>query len=83
VHFTQSTWRGMLLDRGDLNRLAPGHRPGLTPRGQARRSVLELADGARTVEAIEEEVHRRHADLFASAEDAGVFVAEVLTRYSD
>jgi len=83
ARFTHSTWRGMLFDRRDLDRVAPAHRPRLTPRGRARLSVLELADGGRTVDAIEREVHRRHADLFASAEDAAVFVAEVLTRYSD
>jgi hypothetical protein len=83
ARFTQSTWRGMLFDRGDLDRVTPDHRPRLTPRGEARRSVLELADGERTVEAIEREVHRRHGHLFASADEAAVFVAEVLTRYSD
>ncbi len=83
ARFTHSTWRGMLFDRADMTRVAPAHQPRLTPRGRARLSVLELTDGSRTVEAIEREVHRRHAELFASAEDAAVFVAEVLTRYSD
>jgi len=83
ARFRHSTWRGMLFDRGDLHRTTPGHRPRLTPRGHARRSVLELADGERTVEAIEREMHRRHADLFATPEEAAVFVAEVLTRYAD
>lgn len=83
ARFSHSTWRGMLFDRADLERLAPAHRPHLTPRGRARLAVLELADGDRTVGEIEREVHRRHTDLFASADDAAIFVAEVLTRYSD
>jgi len=78
-----STFAAALISKETLRRQAPAHRPQLTPRGRARRSVLELADGERTVEAIEREVRRRHADLFASAEEAAVFVAEVLTRYSD
>jgi len=80
---THSTFAAELMSRETLRRQAPDHAPRLTPRGRARRSVLELADGERTVEAIEREVHRRHPDLFASAEEAAAFVAEVLTRYSD
>ena len=78
-----STFVAELMSREALRRQAPDHAPRLTPRGRARLSVLELADGGRTVDAIEREAHRRHADLFASAEDAAVFVAEVLARYSD
>jgi len=82
ARFAHSTWRGMLLDRDDLERTRPAHRPQLTPRGRARLSVLELADGRRTVAEIEEEVRRRHADLFQTDGEAATFVAEVLTRYS-
>lgn len=80
---THSTFAAELMSRETLRRQAPDHAPRLTRRGRARLSVLELADGDRTVAAIEREVHRRHADLFPSAEDAAVFVAEVLTRYGD
>jgi protein arginine N-methyltransferase 1 len=82
ARFTHSTWRGMLFDRDDLERTRPAHRPQLTPRGRARLSVLELADGRRTVAEIEGEVRRRHADLFQSDGEAATFVAEVLTRYA-
>lgn len=83
AQFEHSTWRGMLMDRDELKRTQPGHRPRLTPRGLARLSVLELADGERTVGDIEREVMQRHRDLFRSAAEAETFVAEVLTRYTD
>lgn len=82
-HFSHSTLRGMLLDPQDLRRTAPGFRPVLTKRGVARRTVLELCDGQRALADIEQEVLLRHADLFPSAAAAAVFVAEVVTRYSD
>jgi hypothetical protein len=78
-----STWQGMLVTREDLSLTNPGHAPTLTPRGLARRTVLELCDGHRLLGDIESEVHRRHADLFASAAEAAEFVAEVVTRYAN
>ncbi len=83
ARFTHSTWRGMLVDRDLVERTNPMHVPHLTARGRARLSVLELADGRRTVAEIEREVRRRHADLFRTDGEAATFVAEVLTRYSD
>ncbi|MBI2223040.1 MAG: 50S ribosomal protein L11 methyltransferase [Acidobacteria bacterium] len=80
--FRHSTLRGMLFTREDLEHTRPGFRPALTPRGLARRSALELCDGTRTLAAIEDEVYRRHTDLFASRHEAAVFVAEVVTRYA-
>lgn len=83
ARFAHSTWRGMLVDREVLERTNPAHVPHLTPRGRARLSVLELADGRRTTAEIEREVRQRHADLFRTDGEAAIFVAEVLTRYSD
>ena len=83
AEFEHSTWRGMLLDREELTRTRPGHRPRLTPRGLARLSVLALANGDRTVGEIEREVLQRHGSLFRSADEATFFVAEVLTRYTE
>ena len=80
--FRHSTLRGMLFTREDLERTHPSFRPSLTPLGAARRSILELCDGARTLAEIEDEVYRRHASLFASREQSTVFVAEVVTRYA-
>lgn len=83
AQFTHSTWRGMLVDRELVERTNPLHVPQLTARGRARLSVLQLADGRRTVAEIEREMRRRHADLFRTDGEAATFVAEVLTRYSD
>lgn len=81
--FRQSTFAGMLLPREDIARTAPDSRPRLSSAGEARRSVLELCDGCRTLAEIEAEVFRRHADLLRSPERAAVFVAEVVTRYAN
>jgi SAM-dependent methyltransferase len=78
-----STLSGMLLSREALGSHAPHGTPRLTPRGLGRRSVLELCDGGRTLKAIEDEVFRRHPELFASVGDAQAFVAEVVSRYSE
>ncbi len=58
-----STVRGMLLSRDELARTDPAFVPSLTPRGVARRSILELCDGRRPLAEIEREVYRRHPDL--------------------
>ncbi len=80
--FTHSTFRGMLVCEEDLARTQPGFVPSLTPRGEARRSVLALTDGQRSLAEIEDEVFRRHPQLFSSSAQAAAFVAEVITRYS-
>jgi protein arginine N-methyltransferase 1 len=77
-----STWKGMLHSREDLERTKPDFVPVLTPRGQARRTVVDLCDGVRTVADVEEETWRRHPALFRSREEAAEFVAEVVTRYA-
>ena len=56
---------------------------GLTPRGEARRTVLELCDGVRTVREIERVLAARHPDMFSTDRDASVFVAEVLAVYAE
>lgn len=77
-----STFRGMFLSPEELRVTRPDHVPALTPRGRARRTVLELCDGARTVREIEQAVAARHADLFPGLREAACFVAEVVTRYA-
>jgi protein arginine N-methyltransferase 1 len=81
--FRHSTWKGMLLNREDLARTRPEFVPRLTARGEARRTVVDLCDGARTVGQIESELMSRHPGLFASREEAATFVAEVVTRYAE
>ena len=56
--------------------------PVLSARGEARRSVVNLCDGRRTRGDIEQEVQRRHSDLFPTLAEAAEFVAEVVTRYA-
>ena len=80
--FTHSTWKGMLICKEDLERTRRDSTPKLTPRGEARLSVLKLCDGRKALSEIEQEVYHRHRDIFRSLDEAAVFVAEVVTRYS-
>lgn len=82
ARFNHSTFQGMLLCNEDLEHARPQFVPSLTPRGEARRSILELCDGRRSLAEIEREIHRRHAPLFASSGEAAAFVAEVVSRYA-
>jgi protein arginine N-methyltransferase 1 len=79
---TQSTLKGLLISREDLQRTHPAFVPTLSPWGAARLTVLTLCDGERPVAHIEQELLRRHPDLFPSLSSAAAFVAEVVTRYS-
>jgi protein arginine N-methyltransferase 1 len=80
--FTHSTWKGMLLCKEDLEHTRPDFVPRLTPRGEARLSVLKLCNGERRLSEIEEELYRCYPKLFRSRNEAATFVAEVVTRYS-
>ena len=77
-----STFQGMLLSQATLRRAQPHSVPVLTARGEARRSILELCDGRRSLSEVESEVYRRHRELFAHPGLAAAFVAEVVTRYT-
>jgi len=78
----QSTWKGFLPAHEELQRTRPGAVPSLTKHGQARKTVLDLCDGRRTVREIEAIVAERHPDLFLEPHAAAVFVAEVLSVYA-
>jgi protein arginine N-methyltransferase 1 len=80
--FRHSTWKGMLLPSEDLTRTSPHFKPKLIPRGEGRRTVVNLCDGVRTLTEIEDEVFRLHPHLFRNREEAAGFVAEVVTRYT-
>ncbi len=82
ARFRHSTLNGMLFAREDLRRMNPRFVPTLTPRGEARRLVLELCDGTRPLEEVEQAVFARHGDLFASTAEAQMFVSEVVTGYA-
>lgn len=79
----QSTWKGMLPVAETRRRTRDDATPVLTPRGRARRTVLELCDGTRTVREIERALAARHPALFPSEREAAVFAAEVLAVYAD
>ena len=81
-NFSHSTWKGMLIAKEYLLRTDPTFVPKLTTRGEARRTVLNLCEDNRTLAEIEQEVYQRHRALFNSFDEASVFVAEVITRYS-
>jgi hypothetical protein len=72
----------MLIPEEDLRHAQPGYRPKLTPRGEGRRTVVNLCDGVRTLNEIEDEVLRVHRTLFRNREEAAVFVSEIVARYS-
>jgi protein arginine N-methyltransferase 1 len=80
--FRHSTMNGTLFAREDLEKMHPAYLPKLTPRGEARRLVLELCDGSRPLVEVERTVFREHPHLFASVADAQVFVSEVVTGYT-
>ena len=80
--FRHSTLSGMLLCKEDLERMRPQFIPQLSSWGKARRSILELCNGNISLAQIEEEVYRRHSNLFSSLGEAASFVSEVITLYS-
>ncbi len=82
VRFIHSTLRGMLICKEDLQRTLPHSIPKLSPWGEARRSVVNLCDGQKTLSEIERETYRLHPQLFPSLGKAAEFVAEVVTRYA-
>jgi Ribosomal protein L11 methyltransferase (PrmA) len=82
IRFAHNTLKGMLISREDLERTHPTFVPTLSPWGTARLTVLTLCDGKRPLAHIEQELLRRHPDLFPAHSNAATFVAEVVTRYS-
>ena len=78
--FSHSTLQGMLLSKEALQKTKPDFIPTLTPRAEARRTVLELCTGKNTLAAIERETYRRHATLFRSLDEAAKFVTDVTAR---
>jgi hypothetical protein len=78
---SHSTMQGMLVPLDDLRKIRPTFVPALTPWGAARRTVIDLFDGIRSVAEIERELGQRHPDLFPSLAAASQFVAEVVIPY--
>lgn len=80
---SQSIWKGMLPVLETRRRTRDAAIPVLSARGAARRTVLDLCDGTRTVRDIELALAARHPDLFTSDREAAVFAAEVLAVYAE
>lgn len=68
-----STWSSMIMNPSDL---VPGDaRPRhLNAKGSARKTILELLDGSRSLDEIEEAVLAQHPDLFPSEAEIRRFV---------
>jgi protein arginine N-methyltransferase 1 len=79
---SHSSFAGAPLSAATLRKQAPDYVPVLTPHGAALRFVLECLDGRRSTGEIERDVRQRCPDLFASPDDAAVFVARALARYA-
>jgi protein arginine N-methyltransferase 1 len=76
-----STFGGMLLCPEDLAKSRPDYVPRLSAWGEARRLVVNLCDGKRSVAQIENELYERHRELFTSRAEASAFVHEVMVPY--
>jgi hypothetical protein len=57
-------------------------RPTLSPWARARLTVYELCDGARTLDEIQRLFRERHADLFATPQQADEFVKGTVAHLS-
>src|SRR5262249_27526084 len=79
--FARSNLLALPLGQDDLRKQDPSHRPRLSPRGEARRLALELCDGRRARQEIEEELLARHGTVVRSRDEAAAFVAAVVERY--
>lgn len=75
---TNSSFAGLLVGAADLARSHPAAHPVLSEWGRARQLVLQLCDGTRSVQAIEEALALRYPDLFRDHNAASRFVAESL-----
>ena len=76
-----STWNSMIL--GDSDLAAPQLGPvTLNKEGEARRIILQLADGSRSGVEIEEAVLARHPDLYPTETAIRRFVRSELARWT-
>lgn len=75
---SHSTFRGAIVAQEELDRSRPSFIPALSARDAARRTILDLCDGVRTVAEIEAEVARRHPECFPASADASALVALVI-----
>jgi SAM-dependent methyltransferase len=83
ARFVHSTMRGMLLTPEILGKTRRDFVPRLTPWGEARRTVVDLCDGRKSLGEIEQIVFERHRNLFDSVDRAAEFVTEVTAVYAE
>jgi protein arginine N-methyltransferase 1 len=78
ARYSHSTLKGMYIDPDELAKTRPDFVPRLSDWGLARRSVVNLADGTRTLAEIEKELFRIHSALFPSLAEASAYVTRIL-----
>ena len=78
ARYVHSTLKGMLLIPEELAKTRPDFVPRLSDWGVARRSLINLSDGTRTLAEIERELFRIHSALFPSPAAASEYVSKVL-----
>lgn len=83
ARFVHSTMRGMLLSAENLAKTRPDFVPKLTSWGEARRTVVDLCDGQKSLAEIEQIVFDTHRNLFDSLARAAEFVTEVTAIYAE
>jgi len=78
ARYVHSTLNGMSFSPDQLAKTRPDFVPRLSEWGLARRSIVNLADGTRTLAEIEKELFRAHSALFPSFAEASAYVTRVL-----
>jgi protein arginine N-methyltransferase 1 len=76
-----SSFLGSLFSSEDLGRSRSDHRPTLTRRAVALKSVIDLCDGHHTIDDIETEIARRHPEVFSSAGEIARAVAGIVATH--
>jgi SAM-dependent methyltransferase len=78
ARYVHSTLKGMYIEPDELAKTRSDFTPQLSEWGLARRSVVNLADGTRTLLEIEKELFRIHSALFPSLAEASAYVTRIL-----
>ena len=78
ARFTHSTMRSLLLTPDALANTDPASKPQLSALGDARRAVLELCDGTRSLAEIEQRIHQRFGTILGNMQQTSQLVAEVV-----
>ena len=78
ARYVHSTLKEMSFLPDQLAKTRPDFVPRLSDWGVARRSIVNLADGTRTLAEIEKELVRVHSALFPSFAEASAYVTRVL-----